>query len=44
VVSRFPDEERELQELGCITFNLYAEAGHGFAEHVMHQIEQPAKV
>ncbi len=44
VVSRFPDEERELQELGCITFNLYAQAGHGFAEHVMHQIEQPAKV
>lgn len=44
VVSRFPDEERELQELGCITFNLYAEAGHGFAEHVMHQIEQPTKV
>ena len=40
VVSRFPDEERELQRLGCIAFNLYAEAGHGFAEHVMHQIEQ----
>ncbi|MGI9319638.1 MAG: NAD-binding protein, partial [bacterium] len=41
VVSRFPDEERELKELGCITFNLYAEAGHGFAEHVMNQIEKP---
>jgi len=39
VVSRFPDEERELQQLGCIAFNLYAEAGHGFAEHVMNQIE-----
>lgn len=41
VVSRFPDQERELQKLGCITFNLYAGAGQGFAEHVMNQIEQP---
>ncbi|MEJ2444901.1 MAG: cation:proton antiporter [Exilibacterium sp.] len=39
VVSRFPDEKNELLELGCITFDLYAEAGHGFAEHVMTQIE-----
>ncbi len=37
VVSRFPDEEKELADLGCITFNLYAEAGHGFAEHVLEQ-------
>jgi len=42
VVSRFPDEEKELEKLGCIAFNLYAEAGHGFAEHVMNRIEQPS--
>lgn len=34
VVARYPDERKELEELGCIAFNLYAEAGHGFAEHV----------
>lgn len=38
VVSRYPDEQRELESIGCITFNLYGEAGHGFAEHVMDQI------
>ena len=38
VVSRFPDEQEELESMGCITFNLYAEAGHGFAEHVVNQI------
>jgi predicted Kef-type K+ transport protein len=37
VVSRFPDEKRELESLGCIAFNLYGEAGHGFAEHVIDQ-------
>lgn len=35
VVSRYPDEEQEILSLGCLTFNLYAEAGHGFAEHVL---------
>ena len=35
VVSRYPDEEQEIRDAGCITFNLYAEAGHGFAEHVL---------
>ena len=34
VVARYPDEQAELESLGCIAFNLYAEAGHGFAEHV----------
>ncbi len=38
VASRYPDEQRELETMGCITFNLYGEAGHGFAEHVMEQI------
>lgn len=40
VVSRFPDEQKELENLGCIAFNLYAEAGHGFAEHVLEQIQK----
>ena len=35
VVSHFADEQKELEECGCISFNLYAEAGHGFAEHVL---------
>ncbi len=39
VVSRYPDEQKELESLGCISFNLYGEAGHGFAEHVMKQME-----
>jgi predicted Kef-type K+ transport protein len=38
VVSRFQDEEIELKEAGCLTFNLYAEAGHGFAEHVLTEL------
>jgi len=38
VVSRFPDQERQLLKMGCIAFNLYAEAGHGFAEHIMTQM------
>ena len=39
VVSRFKDEKKELEELGCIAFNLYGEAGHGFADHVSNEIE-----
>lgn len=38
VVSRFPDQEQELEEKGCIAFNLYGEAGHGFAEHVIERL------
>jgi glutathione-regulated potassium-efflux system ancillary protein KefC len=41
VVSRYPDEQAELLALGCIAFNLYGEAGHGFAEHVINEIENP---
>ena len=40
VISRFPDQARELEELGCVTFNLYAEAGHGFAEDAMDQMSK----
>ena len=39
VVSRFADELEELKSLGCITFNLYCEAGHGFAEHVANRLK-----
>ena len=38
VIARFPDELEELHERGCIAFNLYAEAGHGFAEHVVEEL------
>lgn len=38
VVSRFPDEMDELTSQGCIAFNLYGEAGHGFAEHIADQL------
>ena len=37
VVSRYPDQQEELEALGCIAFNLYGEAGHGFAEHIVDQ-------
>lgn len=39
VVSHFSDEQKELEENGCISFNLFAEAGHGFAEHVLNRIQ-----
>lgn len=40
VISRFPDEMEELKEKGCIAFNLYAEAGYGFAEHVHELLKE----
>lgn len=40
VVARYPDELTELEALGCIAFNLYAEAGHGFAEHVQSTFKE----
>lgn len=39
VVSQFADEQKELEDNGCITFNLFAEAGSGFAEHVLTELE-----
>ncbi|MBO6556740.1 MAG: cation:proton antiporter [Pseudomonadales bacterium] len=39
VVCRFPDQHQELAEMGCIVFNLYDEAGHGFAEHVVERLD-----
>ncbi|MDM3872192.1 cation:proton antiporter [Porticoccus sp. W117] len=37
-IARFPDDMEELTKLGCISFNLYAEGGYGFAEHVVERI------
>ena len=39
VISRFADQQRELRDMGCISFNLYAEAGHGFAERVLDALD-----
>ena len=39
VIARHPDQRKELRELGCIAFNLYQEAGFGFAEHVHLRIQ-----
>lgn len=39
VVSHFADQQKELEQHGCIAFNLFAEAGHGFAEHVLTELK-----
>jgi len=39
VIARFPDEMKQLKKLGCITYNLFYEGGHGFAEHVLETVE-----
>ena len=36
--AKYADEVEQLQSLGVIAFNFYAEAGAGFAEHVHHHI------
>ncbi len=38
VVVRFAEEEAELAEFGATSFNLFAEAGRGFAAHAVDQI------
>lgn len=37
-IARYPDQSEELSKLGCLSFNLYQEAGFGFAEHVHKQM------
>ncbi len=32
--ARFEDERQKLEDAGCIAFNVYADVGWGFAEHV----------
>ena len=39
VTARFEDERKELEELGCITFNVYADVGRGFAEDVVAGVD-----
>ena len=42
--AKFDDEVEELRQAGVhAVFNLYAEAGHGFAEHVCEFLETRAK-
>ena len=36
--AKYADEVEQLQALGIVAFNFYAEAGAGFAEHVHHHI------
>jgi len=39
VSSYYEDEKIELEELGCISVNVYSNAGTGFAEHVLNRIK-----
>lgn len=39
-IARHHDQLKELKKMGCITFNLYGEAGFGFAEHVHQTIDR----
>lgn len=41
-VAKFDDHLQELKAMGVISFNFYAEAGAGFAEHVVAHLEQEA--
>ena len=38
-VAKFEDDQQELKEMGVIAFNFYAEAGAGFAEHVVSHLK-----
>jgi len=43
-ISRYDDELKELQGAGVqVVFNLYEEAGFGFAEHIYKQIYEQEK-
>jgi len=39
VSSYYQDEKLELEALGCISVNVYANAGTGFAEHVLNRLK-----
>jgi len=39
VAARFADQKDELEALGCISFNLYEEAGRDFALHSLRSFE-----
>ncbi len=38
-VAKFDDDQQALNAMGVIAFNFYAEAGAGFAEHVVNYLE-----
>jgi predicted Kef-type K+ transport protein len=42
-VVRFAEEARELEERGISTFNLFAEAGAGFAAHAARALDHPGE-
>ncbi|MEM7258624.1 MAG: NAD(P)-binding protein, partial [Pseudomonadota bacterium] len=37
VTASFDDEREELEQLGCVAFNLYADVGRGFAETAVEE-------
>ncbi len=39
VAARFADHKEQLESMGCISFNLYEEAGRDFALHCLRQFE-----
>ncbi len=39
VAARFADHKEELEQRGCISFNLYEEAGRDFALHTLRHVE-----
>ena len=39
-VVRFAEEARDLEKHGFTAFNLYAQAGAGFADHAVQQLEK----
>lgn len=43
VATRFTDESRELEELGCMTFYRYADVGHNFATHTLQRIAEKSE-
>ena len=42
VAARFADQKDELEAMGCISFNLYEEAGRDFALHALRKFELSA--
>jgi predicted Kef-type K+ transport protein len=34
ITAKFEDEEAELEQLGCVVYNLYTDMGKSFAEHI----------
>jgi len=43
VAARFADQKEQLEELGCISFNLYEEVGRDFAMHTLSRVRGSSK-